>query len=480
MTTCDVGLIGLAVMGQNLALNIADHGYALAAYNRTGAKVDELVARRSDAHHIEGHSTLAEFVASLRRPRVVTVMVRAGSAVDHVLAELLPLLDPDDVVIDAGNSDYRDTERRQTHLARRRIRFVGAGVSGGEEGARHGPSIMPGGDIAAWERVAPVLTSIAAIAGADDQPCCSWIGPGGSGHFVKMVHNGIEYGDMQVLAEAYALMSDADRSAAEQADLFSEWNRGRLESYLVEITAAILSTADDDGQPLVDSILDAAGQKGTGRWTVEAALSLGQPMMLVAEAVGARMLSSMVDLRGEGAATLPAGPVVGAPVHPPAVEGAVHAAKLISYAQGFMTLSAASAEHDWDLDLAAIARLWRGGCIIRSSLLDAISAAYETDPALACLLFDDVLGAGLRDAIDDLRAVVGAAISRGVAVPAMASALAFYDGLRTARGPASLIQAQRDYFGAHTYERVDRPRGEWFHTDWAATGGTATSGSYVG
>jgi 6-phosphogluconate dehydrogenase len=473
----DIGLIGLAVMGQNLALNILDHGYSLAAYNRSPVRVTELLERSSPQHQVSGHESVASLVASLARPRAIIVMVRAGGAVDAVIDELKPLLESGDIIIDAGNSDYRDTDRRTEELFPLGIRFVGAGVSGGEEGARNGPSIMPGGDHVAWERIGSILTDVAAIAGDPPQPCCDWIGPGGSGHFVKMVHNGIEYGDMQVLAEAYALLSGSGMTAAEQSALFSRWNDGRLESYLVEITAEILATTDDDGTPLIDKILDAAGQKGTGRWTVEAALGLGQPMMLVAEAVGARMVSSMVELRQIGGQRLSADVIADLKVSPEQVEGAIHAAKVISYAQGFMTLSAASDEHDWNLNMASIARLWRGGCIIRSVLLDSIAQAFENEQ-LENLLFDPTLAQSLDGAIADLRHVVAAATSSGVAVPAMGSALTFYDGLRTARGPASLIQAQRDYFGAHTYERLDRPRGEWFHTDWAQTGGTATSGSY--
>ena len=477
---CDVGLIGLAVMGQNLVLNLADRGFSVAAYNRTAARVDDLLERSEDHHRITGCGSVAELVATLAPPRAVVVMVQAGPPVDAVLDELIPLLDPGDVVVDAGNSHFADTERRAVRASEHGLRYVGSGVSGGEEGARHGPSIMPGGTPDAWPIVEPILTSIAARAGDEgDEPCCAWLGRGGSGHFVKMIHNGIEYGDMQVLAEASALMSAAGMAPAEQASVVRRWNGGRLESYLVEITAEILEATDIDGTPLIDVILDAAGQKGTGRWTAVTAMELGQPMMLVVEAVGARILSSMVELRATVASTVPALAATARVVAGvDELQDAVYAAKLISYAQGFMVLAEASTVYDWDLDLGAIARLWRGGCIIRAALLDDIARAYETDPSLENLVLDATLGAELAATIDGLRATVVAGVAAGVALPAMTSALAFFDGLRAARGSAALIQAQRDYFGAHTYERVDRPRGEWFHTDWAGTGGTATSGSY--
>lgn len=472
----DVGLIGLAVMGQNLALNIADHGYSLSAYNRSQEKVAALLERSEDHHRITGCASVEEFVESLSTPRTIIVMVRAGDAVDAVIDQLEPLLDEGDIVIDAGNSHFPDSERRGERLAAAGLRFVGAGVSGGEEGARFGPSIMPGGDESAWPVIEPVLTAIAAKAG-DDEPCCSWLGAGGAGHFVKMVHNGIEYGDMQVLAEAHALMNTAGVSAADQAAMVAKWNEGRLRSYLVEITAEILATTEPDGQPTIDVILDAAGQKGTGRWTAVSAMELGQPVTLVAEAVSARSLSALVDLRA--ASTSLPGPAEPASVADlDRLDEAVYAAKLLSYTQGFMMLAAASHEYGWKLDMAAIARLWRGGCIIRADFLDDIASAFERNPDLAHLALDEHLGAELASTIDALREHVVAGAAAGCALPAMGSALAFFDGLRTARGPASLIQAQRDYFGAHTYERLDRPRGEWFHTDWASTGGTAVSGSY--
>ncbi len=476
----DVGLIGLAVMGQNLVLNLADHGYSVAVYNRTQAATDDFLARTGPDQDVRGTTSLAELVQALERPRRIILLVKAGAVVDAVLDDLVPLLDADDIVIDGGNSLYTDTDRRLATLEQQGIRYIGSGVSGGEEGARHGPSIMPGGSPDAWPFVREMLQSIAATAGpGDDEPCCDWIGPVGSGHYVKMIHNGIEYGDMQVLAEAYAVLAATGRTPAEMSAIFAQWNEGRLRSYLVEITAEILAATDDDGTPMIDVILDAAGQKGTGKWTVISAMELGQPMMLVAEAVGARMVSSFVDTRAKAASLLTGpDPSLDGALTADDIADAVYAAKLVSYAQGFMVLADASATHEWGLDLASIARLWRAGCIIRAAFLDDIARAFENDPGLENLLFDPVFTDAMNAASDGLRRTVLAGAAAGVPMPALASALTFYDGIRTARGSANLIQAQRDYFGAHTYERVDRPRGEWFHTDWAGTGGAATSGSY--
>ncbi len=437
------------------------------------------MATTSADQDVRATTTLAEFVEAIERPRRIILLVKAGAAVDAVIDDLVGLLGDGDIVIDGGNSLYTDTERRVDALAGHDIRFIGTGVSGGEEGARHGPSIMPGGSEQAWPQVKDMLQAIAAKAGpAQDEPCCDWIGPGGSGHYVKMIHNGIEYGDMQVLAEAYLVLTAMGLSPAAQAEVFAEWNRGRLQSYLIEITSEILA-ATEDGSPLIDVILDAAGQKGTGKWTVISAMELGQPMMLVTEAVGARMLSSFVDTRAR-ASSLLQGPstTLDSDLTPSDVADAVYAAKIISYAQGFMLLADASDSRGWDLDLASIAAMWRAGCIIRAAFLDDIAYAYRDAPALENLLFDQFFCDAIGSAAVGLRKTVVVAAAAGVPVPAYASALTFYDGFRTARGSANLIQAQRDYFGAHTYERIDKPRGEWFHTDWAGTGGIARSGSY--
>jgi 6-phosphogluconate dehydrogenase len=481
MTTgADIGLIGLAVMGQNLVLNLADNGFSVAVYNRTVEKTEAFVGSVGPSQDVRATSTYAELVEAVAQPRRIMLMVKAGEVVDRVLADLVPLLAAGDVVIDGGNSLYSDTQRRFTELAEKGVHYIGSGVSGGEEGARHGPSIMPGGAEQAWPLIEDMFQAISAKAGPNnDEPCAEWMGAGGAGHYVKMIHNGIEYGDMQVLSEAHVILSAMGHSPAEQATIFAEWNEGRLRSYLVEITAEIMEATDTDGTPMIEVILDAAGQKGTGKWTVISAMELGQPMLLVAEAVGARMVSSFVDYRAR-ASTLFEGTAAGLD---PALtvddlSDAVYAAKLISYAQGFMVLAEASAEYEWRLNLASIARIWRAGCIIRAEFLDDIAAAYRRNPVLDNLLFDDFFVDAVNASVPGLRRTVVAAAQAGIAIPAYASALTFFDGWRTARGSANLIQAQRDYFGAHTYERVDRPRGEWFHTDWAETGGTATSGSY--
>ncbi|MBY5162720.1 decarboxylating NADP(+)-dependent phosphogluconate dehydrogenase [Salsipaludibacter albus] len=480
MTTTDIGLIGLAVMGQNLVLNMADHGYTVGVHNRTTSTMREFVDGPAADASVVGHETVEELVDALSTPRRVMLMVKAGAVVDRVIEEVAPLLDEGDVIIDGGNSRYTDTIRRTEELAEQGIRYVGAGVSGGEEGARHGPSIMPGGDPEAWPLLADLFQAIAADA-PDGRPCCDWVGPDGAGHFVKMIHNGIEYGDMQVIAEAYDLMSAMGMANAEMAEVFRTWNDGVLDSFLVEITADILAHTDPDtGESTVDVILDAAGQKGTGTWTAIAALEAGQPLTLVAEAVFARVVSALVDRRRAAAGVL-AGP--DRTLEPDAVDlddlrDALYASKITSYAQGFMLLADASAEHDWDLDLGRIASLWREGCIIRAVFLDDITAAYEADPELDNLLLADVFTRALADAQPGWRRVVRAGISAGIPLPAYSTALAYYDGIRSARTPANLVQAQRDYFGAHTYERVDGPRGEHHHTDWTGRGGAVTSGSY--
>ncbi len=478
----DLGLIGLAVMGQNLVLNMADHGFSVAVHNRTAETTREFVegpaADHAAAGRIVATGSLPDLVAAVARPRRIMLMVKAGSVVDAVIDELAPLLDAGDLIIDGGNSLYTDTERRTETLSGQRLHYVGAGVSGGEEGARHGPSIMPGGSPEVRDLIQPVFEAIAARAD-DGQPCTTWLGPGGSGHFVKMVHNGIEYGDMQVLAEAYSLLKARGLSNAEMASVFDRWRSGVLSSYLVDITAEILGTTDSTGAAVIDQILDAAGQKGTGRWTVVTSLELGQPLTLIGEAVMARQLSAAVDQRSR-ASTVLSGPDVGLDdaLSIDDIELAAYGSKIISYTQGFMLLSDASTEFGWDLDLGAVASIWRAGCIIRAGFLDDITRAHAATPGLENLLFAPFFGDAMARAHPAMRRVVAAAVGAGIPVPAYGSALAFYDGFRSERLPANLIQAQRDYFGAHTYERVDRPRGEFFHTDWTGSGGAATSNAY--
>jgi 6-phosphogluconate dehydrogenase len=456
-------------MGQNLALNLVDHGYRVAVSNRTTAVTERFVQDQRGAAMIAA-ADLANLAQSLARPRRILLMVKAGPPVDDTLTALLEILEPGDIVIDGGNSFWKDTERRIERAGAAGIHLVGAGISGGEEGARHGPSIMPGGSAAAWPAIREMLQAIAAKA-PDGNPCCDWIGPGGSGHFVKMVHNGIEYGDMQVIAEAYDLIRASGMSAEAMADTFDRYNSGRLESYLIEITGQILRRRDDDGQPLVDHVLDAAAQKGTGRWTVESALDLGQPLTLISEAVFARIVSSLKDERVAAARVLTGPPSIESRPDRAAAEeadiaDALYGSKIVSYAQGFMLLRAASQERGWNLDMAAIAPLWRAGCIIRAALLDPITAAFRSEPELANLMLDPLLAAGISDSQGGWRRTVARAVVAGIPVPAYSSALAFYDGYRSERLPANLIQAQRDLFGAHTYERVGHPRGEFFHSEW--------------
>ncbi len=481
MAKADIGLIGLAVMGQNLVLNMADHGYRVAVYNRTTERVDAFLKGPAAGLPIVGCHSLEELVASLERPRRVMLMVKAGAVVDQFIASLVPLLEPGDVIIDGGNSHYPDSTRRTRELRQLGLRFIGAGISGGEEGARHGPSIMPGGDPEAWPLVRDIFQAIAAQ--VEGEPCCRWVGPDGAGHFVKMVHNGIEYGDMQLIAEAYALMDRAlgmDHDA--MAAVFADWNRGVLDSYLIEITAEILATRDTDGAPLVTRILDTAGQKGTGKWTGISALELGVPLTLIGEAVFARILSSLKDER------VLAADILGAPERPPAeaasgdaldaLRDALYASKIISYAQGFMLMREAARVQGWELDYGSIALIWRGGCIIRSAFLNDISAAYGKEPQLQNLLLDGFFVDALKQAETGWRRAVTLAVTHAVPAPAFASALAYFDGYRSARLPANLLQAQRDYFGAHSYERVDRERGLFFHTDWTGRGGDVASSTY--
>ncbi len=472
-----VGLTGLATMGQNLALNLADHGYAVHVHNRTTARMRAFVEDRTGGLAVTGHESLADLVAALPRPRVVIAMVAAGGPTDAVLDELMPLLDDGDVVVDGGNAHVDDTRRRAARAADEYdLLYVGAGISGGEEGARHGPSIMPGGPEDARVVVEPILRDIAARA-EDGEPCCHWLGTDGAGHYVKMVHNGIEYGDMQVLAEAYDLLRATGRTNEEMAEVFRAWNDGPLRSFLVEITADVLAHRDESrgGEATIDVILDSAGQKGTGRWTAISALEAGRPLTLVAEAVFARVLSSMHDQR-QRAAHLLAGPdrrIEPGELSVDDLADAVYAAKIVSYSQGFSLLRAASESNDWGLDLAGIARIWRAGCIIRAALLEDLAVVLDehdggdggrTDEVL---LADPFRGA-LAAAGPGWRRVVAVATANGVPVPALSSALAYHDGLRSPRLPANLVQAQRDYFGAHTYHRLDDPDGEAVHTRWAA------------
>ncbi len=463
-------------MGQNLVLNMTDHGYRVAVYNRTKSVTESFLENEATGHDVIGLFSLEDFVGSLSAPRKILLMVKAGSPVDAVVRQLRPLLDEGDIIIDGGNSLYTDTQRRTRELEDAGFRFVGAGVSGGEEGARHGPSIMPGGSETAWPDVAEILQSIAAKV-ADGTPCCDWVGPDGAGHYVKMVHNGIEYGDMQVIAEAYLLMKSMGLDHDRMAATFRSWGEGILDSFLIDITADILATIDEDGSPLVENILDAAGQKGTGKWTVISSMELGQPVTLVAEAVYARIVSALKEQR------VRASKVLYGPLDRPAIEiddirDALYASKIVSYAQGFHLLRAASVEYGWDLDFGRIASLWREGCIIRARFLDDITEAFERDPDLVSLLLDRFFLDAVMKAQSGWRKVVAAAAVSGIPVPAYSSALAFFDGYRSEQTSANLIQAQRDYFGAHTYERVDRPRGEFFHTNWTGRGGETTSGSY--
>jgi 6-phosphogluconate dehydrogenase len=498
--TADLGLVGLAVMGQNLVLNLTDHGYTVAVYNRTRAVTDAFVEGPAAGRPVIPTFGLDELVGLLERPRRVMLMIQAGPAVDTVIEQLVPLLEPGDIVIDGGNSLYTDTIRRARELEDRGLLFVGTGISGGEEGARHGPSIMPGGSAEAWPHVREMFQAIAAKV-ADGTPTADWVGPDGAGHFVKMVHNGIEYGDMQVIAEAYHLLRAAGLGYDEMSEVVRRWGDGPLDSFLIDITAEILAARDEDGEPLLEKILDAAGQKGTGKWTVISSMQFGQPLSLVAEAVYARMVSSMREARLAASAGLD-GPsptmidvdvVSDAETYPgdleevshdhlggfvEAVRDALYASKIVSYAQGFMLLRAASDEHGWDLDLGKVASLWREGCIIRAAFLDDITAAFRRDPDLANLMLDPFFRRAVNDAQDGWRRAVAAAVQHGIPVPAYSAALAFYDAYRSARLPANLIQAQRDFFGAHTYERVDRPRGEFFHTNWTGRGGATTAGSY--
>ncbi len=480
MPKADIGLIGLAVMGQNLVLNMSDHGYRVAVYNRSPETTEKFIHGPARDRAITGCHSLEQLVGELEAPRRVMLMVRAGEPVDQLIGQLTPLLSPGDIIIDGGNSRFTDTDRRVREAGASGLRYLGCGISGGEEGARHGPSIMPGGDASAWPEVRPIFQAIAAK--VDGEPCCQWVGEGGSGHYVKMVHNGIEYGDMQLISEAFHLMQGGMRLDVDRMQqVFADWNRGVLDSYLIEITADILGYRDSDGLPLIDKILDAAGQKGTGKWTGISALDLGIPLTLIAEAVFARCLSARIEERGRAADLYAAEPVAFDDDTDGAIDDlrdALYAAKIISYAQGYMLMQEAAGAYGWHLNYGDIALMWRGGCIIRSRFLDNIKNAYDNNPALENLLADDFFVAALTQAAPGWRRTVTRGIRLGLPLPALGSALAFFDGYRSARLPANMLQAQRDYFGAHTYERIDRPRGEFFHTDWTGRGGAAASSTY--
>ncbi len=482
MSKADIGLIGLAVMGQNLVLNMADHGFTVAVYNRTVSKVDEFINGSAKGMSIIGAHSIEELVSQLKRPRRVMLLVKAGDAVDQFIDQLIPHLEPGDIIIDGGNSNYTDSIRRTAYVESKGLLFIGTGVSGGEEGARNGPSIMPGGSPAAWPHVKPIFQAVAAKV-EDGSPCCDWVGETGAGHFIKMVHNGIEYGDMQLICEVYQLMKEVlGLNTTEMHQIFAQWNQGKLDSYLIEITRDILAFNDEDGQPLVEKILDAAGQKGTGKWTVISALDLGIPLTLISEAVMARSLSALKEERVAASQVL-SGPTPNFAGDKAAfvndLQEALYAAKIISYTQGYMLMRAVAQEYGWHLNYGGIALMWRGGCIIRSVFLGKIKEAFDQNPALSNLLLDPYFQEQVEAAQAAWRRVVAKAVELGIPVPAMSSALAFFDGYRRERLPANLLQAQRDYFGAHTYERVDQPRGRFFHTNWTGAGGAVTASTYM-
>ncbi len=482
MKKADIGLVGLAVMGENLVMNMESKGFTVAVYNRTADKVKNFVEGRAAGKNIIGTYSLQELADNLAKPRKVMLMVKAGQAVDNIIEQLLPYLEEGDIIIDGGNSHYADTIRRAEYIESKGLLYVGTGVSGGEEGALNGPSMMPGGSPAAWEYVKPIFQGICAKV-EDGTPCCDWVGEGGAGHFVKMVHNGIEYGDMQLICEAYQLMRDyLGMSADEMHEVFKEWNEAELDSYLIEITRDILAFKDTDGAPIVDKILDTAGQKGTGKWTGIAALDEGVPLTLIGEAVFSRCLSAIKEERVAASKVLE-GPT-------PKFEGdkkafiddirkALFAAKIVSYAQGYTLMRAAAKTYGWNLNYGGIALMWRGGCIIRSVFLGKIKDAFDKNPELTNLLLDPYFKGIIDEAQAGWRRVCAAAMTNGIPVPAMSTALSYYDGYRCEKLPANLLQAQRDYFGAHTYERLDHPRGEFFHTNWTGHGGSTSASTYT-
>jgi 6-phosphogluconate dehydrogenase len=477
----DIALIGLAVMGQNLILNMNDHGFTVVAFNRTVSKVDDFLNNEAKGTKVIGAHSLQEMAALLKKPRRVMLMVKAGAAVDEFIEHLLPVLEPGDIIIDGGNSLFEDTIRRAKYVESKGLLYIGTGVSGGEEGARHGPSIMPGGSPAAWPHVKPIFQAISAK--VDGAPCCEWVGEGGAGHYVKMTHNGIEYGDMELICEAYNLMKTGLGLTPDQMhEVLAEWNKGELNSYLIEISRDILAFKDTDGQPLVEKILDTAGQKGTGKWTVVSSQDLGIPITLIAEAVYSRCVSAMKEERVAAAKKLKGPKPTIKGDHKKFIEAirqALYASKIVSYAQGYMLMRAAAAEHKWNLNYGGIALMWRGGCIIRSAFLGDIKKAFDKNAKLSNLMLDPFFKKAIKDCQRSWRNVVAMAAKKGIPVPAFSTALAFYDAYRSERLPANLLQAQRDYFGAHTYERVDKPRGQFFHTNWTGHGGTTASSTYT-
>ncbi|SFJ78683.1 decarboxylating NADP(+)-dependent phosphogluconate dehydrogenase [Methylophaga sulfidovorans] len=476
----DIGVVGLAVMGQNLVLNMNDKGFKVSVFNRTTSKVDDFINGPAKDTNIIGCHDLKGFVNSLKLPRRVMLMVKAGPVVDAFIEQLVPYLEKGDIIIDGGNSLFNDSDRRTQELRQKGILFIGSGVSGGEEGARHGPSLMPGGNHAAWSAIKPIFQAIAAQ--VDGEPCCDWVGNDGAGHYVKMVHNGIEYGDMQLICEAYQMMREGlGMTGDEIHQVFADWNEGVLDSYLIEITRDILAKRDEDGELLVDHILDTAGQKGTGKWTGMNALDLGIPLTLIGEAVFSRCLSSLKEERVRASKVLPAltGSFEGDKAEMvTAIRDALYASKIISYAQGYMLMREAAKIYGWELNYGGIALMWRGGCIIRSQFLGKIRDAFDLKPDLHNLLLDDFFIEAITESLPGWRKAVATAVSIGVPVPTFSSALSFYDGYRSERLPANLLQAQRDYFGAHTYERIDKPRGEFFHTNWTGHGGDVSASTY--
>ena len=482
MAKADIGVIGLAVMGENLILNMESKGFTVACFNRTVSKVDDFVNGRAKGKKIIGCHSIEELVANLQKPRKVMLMVKAGAPVDEFIEHVLPHLETGDIIIDGGNSHFPDTIRRTAYVESKGMLYIGTGVSGGEEGALLGPSMMPGGSPKAWPEVKPIFQSICAKTD-DGEPCCDWVGENGAGHFVKMVHNGIEYGDMQMICETYQMMKEGlGMTNQEMHKAFAAWYKGELNSYLIEITRDILAYKDEDGNEVIDLILDTAGQKGTGKWTAVEALDLGQPLTLIAEAVFARCLSALKDERVAASKVL-SGPKTKFQGDKKAfltdLRHALYAAKIVSYAQGYQLMRAAAAEHHWNLNYGGIALMWRGGCIIRSVFLGEIKNAFDRKPKLDNLLLDPFFKKAIKGCVRNWRKVVSMAVRKGIPVPAFSTALAFFDGIRSERLPANLLQAQRDYFGAHTYERVDKPRGEFFHTNWTGTGGRVASSTYT-
>ncbi len=481
MSKADIGLIGLGVMGENLILNLESRGFTVACFNRTVSKVDDFLIGRAKGKNIIGCKSIKELVSSLKTPRKVMLMVKAGQPVDDFIEQLLPSLEDGDIIIDGGNSHFSDTTRRTAYVESKGKLYIGTGISGGEEGALKGPSIMPGGSAKAWPLVKPIFQKIAAHTD-DGRPCCDWVGENGAGHFVKMVHNGIEYGDMQMICETYQMMRDGlGMSNDRMHDCFEQWNKGPLNSYLIEITSDILAYKDMDGNYVLDLILDVAGQKGTGKWAAVAALDLGQPLTLIGEAVFARCLSAIKNERTNASKIL-TGPKAafrgGKKAFVSDLEQALYASKIASYAQGYQLMRAAADEYKWNLNYGGIALMWRGGCIIRSAFLDKIKQAFDANPTLVNLLLDSFFKDALEKAQNSWRRVVTAAVELGIPMPAISAALSYYDGYRHEKLPANLLQAQRDYFGAHTYERIDKPRGQFFHTNWTGRGGSTSASTY--